>query len=92
MNWHDLFFDLIFVAAAYNLGVMLISAMNDSGWFIPLEREGLQNILTERKIIRAALKKPNTPSNNNAELPSLLAANILLEGGIIAYESNKINR
>lgn len=67
---------------------MLISAMNDSGWFIPLEREGLQNILTERKIIRAALKKPNTPSNNNAELPSLLAANILLEGGIIAYESN----
>jgi curli production assembly/transport component CsgG len=67
---------------------MLISAMNDSGWFIPLEREGLQNILTERKIIRAALKKPNTPTNNNAELPSLLAANILLEGGIIAYESN----
>ncbi len=67
---------------------MLISAMNDSGWFIPLEREGLQNILTERKIIRAALKKPNTPSNNDRELPSLLAANILLEGGIIAYESN----
>jgi curli production assembly/transport component CsgG len=67
---------------------MLISAMNDSGWFIPLEREGLQNILTERKIIRAALKKPNAPSNNNKELPSLLAANILLEGGIIAYESN----
>ncbi len=67
---------------------MLISAMNDSGWFIPLEREGLQNILTERKIIRAAQKKPNAPSNNNSELPSLLAANILLEGGIVAYESN----
>ncbi len=67
---------------------MLISAMNDSGWFIPLEREGLQNILTERKIIRAAQKKPNTPSNNTSELPSLLAANILLEGGIVAYESN----
>ncbi len=67
---------------------MLISAMNDSGWFIPLEREGLQNILTERKIIRAAQNKPNTPGNNNTELPSLLAANILLEGGIVAYESN----
>ncbi len=67
---------------------MLLNAMIDSGWFIPLEREGLQNILTERKIIRAAQKKPNTPSNNNQELPSLLAANILLEGGIVAYESN----
>ncbi len=67
---------------------MLINAMLDSDWFIPLEREGLQNILTERKIIRAAQKKPNTPSNNNSELPSLFAANILLEGGIVAYESN----
>ncbi|BFM10354.1 CsgG/HfaB family protein [Simiduia litorea] len=67
---------------------MLINAMNESGWFIPLEREGLQNLLTERKIIRAALKKPGTPTNNDDELPSLLAANVLIEGGIVAYESN----
>jgi len=67
---------------------MLMSAMSDSGWFIPLEREGLQNLLTERKIIRAAQRKPNMPSNNQQELPSLLAANIILEGGIIAYETN----
>ena len=32
INWHDLFFDLIFVAAAYNLGVMLITAMNQDDW------------------------------------------------------------
>lgn len=67
---------------------MLVNAMNESGWFIPLEREGLQNLLTERKIIRAALKKPGTPSNNDDDLPSLLAANVLIEGGIVAYESN----
>ncbi len=67
---------------------MLLNAMNDSGWFIPLEREGLQNILTERKIIRAAQNKPNVPVNNQQTLPSLLAANILLEGGVVAYESN----
>ncbi len=67
---------------------MLISAMNDSGWFIPLEREGLQNILTERKIIRAAQNKPNAPQNHGNDLPSLLSANILLEGGIVAYETN----
>lgn len=67
---------------------MLIGAMKDSGWFIPVEREGLQNLLTERKIIRAAQKKPNTPINNEEELPSLLAANIMLEGGIVGYDSN----
>lgn len=67
---------------------MLIGAMQDSDWFIPVEREGLQNILTERKIIRASQKKPNTPINNEQILPSLLAANIMLEGGIIGYDSN----
>lgn len=32
MNWSDLFFDLFYVAAAFSLGVMLISAMNDEHW------------------------------------------------------------
>ncbi|WP_295799364.1 CsgG/HfaB family protein [uncultured Microbulbifer sp.] len=66
---------------------MLMDVLSDSGWFIPLEREGLQNLLTERKIIRAALAKPDAPENN-VMLPSLVAANILLEGGIVAYDSN----
>ncbi|CAH0992677.1 Curli production assembly/transport component CsgG [Sinobacterium norvegicum] len=67
---------------------MLAKALHDSNWFITLEREGLQNLLTERKIIRAAQRKPNAPSNNSDYLPSLVAANVLMEGGIIAYESN----
>ncbi|MBB5212439.1 CsgG/HfaB family protein [Microbulbifer hydrolyticus] len=66
---------------------MLMNVLNESGWFIPLEREGLQNLLTERKIIRAALAKPDAPENN-LMLPSLVAANILLEGGIVAYDTN----
>jgi hypothetical protein len=32
VNWGDLFFDLFFVAAAYNLGAMLMSAMNADDW------------------------------------------------------------
>lgn len=67
---------------------MLMDVLNESGWFIPLEREGLQNLLTERKIIRAALAKPDAPANNNVPLPSLVAANVLLEGGVVAYDTN----
>jgi curli production assembly/transport component CsgG len=67
---------------------MLVQALHESGWFVVLEREGLQDLLTERKIIRAAQKKPNRPINNADALPSLLAANVLIEGGVIAYESN----
>ena len=32
INWGDLFFDLFYVAAAYNLGGMLISSMNGTDW------------------------------------------------------------
>ena len=67
---------------------MLSQALLDSGWFIILEREGLQNLLTERKIIRASQKQPNTPVNNTTKLPPLLSANVLLEGGIVAYDTN----
>lgn len=64
---------------------VLVKALLDSNWFVPVEREGLNNLLTERKIIRAA-----TPQQNNSsdDLPSLLSANILLEGGIVGYETN----
>lgn len=67
---------------------MLMDALSASGWFMVLEREGLQNLLTERKIIRASQKKPNTPVNIQAELPPLQAANLMLEGGIVAYDTN----
>lgn len=62
---------------------MLIRALLDSGWFIPVEREGLQNLLTERKIIRAALKQ-----DGDKDFPSLLYSSVLLEGGIVGYETN----
>lgn len=63
---------------------MLSAALADSGWFIPLERVGLQNLLTERRIIRANLER----NGREHELGSLNAARILMEGGIIAYDSN----
>ncbi|STQ70633.1 curli production assembly/transport protein CsgG [Hafnia alvei] len=67
---------------------MLVSALKDSGWFIPLERQGLQNLLNERKIIRAAQENGTAAVNNQHQLSSLVAANVLVEGSIIGYESN----
>jgi curli production assembly/transport component CsgG len=63
---------------------LLNKAMVDSNWFIPVEREGLQNVLTERRIVRAI--EPQQANGNN--LLGLLPASVLLEGGIIGYETN----
>ena len=66
---------------------MLIKALKDSGWFVPVERESLQELLTERRIVRAL--DGSQPSNSPPiQIPSLIPASILIDGGIIAYESN----
>ncbi|TFH93328.1 MULTISPECIES: CsgG/HfaB family protein [Vibrio] len=67
---------------------LLTASLLDSRWFIPLEREGLQNLLTERKIIRAAQKKGQAASNHGDDLSALSSANVVIEGGIVAYDSN----
>lgn len=66
---------------------MLVQALKDSQWFIPIEREGLQNLLTERKIIRAALKKDE---DTEVALPPLDVAQVLLEGGVVAFDTNLV--
>jgi curli production assembly/transport component CsgG len=53
---------------------MLVTALKDSHWFIPLERQGLQNLLNERKIIRAAQENGTVAMNNRTPLQSLAAA------------------
>lgn len=59
---------------------ILTQTLLESGWFSPLEREGLQNLLTERRIY--------TSNKNAPELPPMKEARLLLEGGVIGYETN----
>ncbi len=65
---------------------ILIRALEESGWFIPIERENMSNLLNERKIIRSS--RQQYEGNNNVLLPPLLFAGVILEGGIISYETN----
>ena len=66
---------------------MLINALRNSGWYMPVEREGLQNLLTERRIVRA-IESPSDKGKPIINLPNLMPASMIIEGGIIAYESN----
>lgn len=64
---------------------ILMKALQDSNWFVMVEREGLQNLLTERKIIRSAKKAGEKPK---VAINALKPARILLEGGITGYDTN----
>ncbi|MCH7398367.1 hypothetical protein MM236_10220 [Belliella sp. DSM 107340] len=65
---------------------ILIRALEESGWFVPIERENIGNLINERKIISSS--RAQYEQNANVVLPPLLFAGILLEGGIVSYESN----
>ncbi len=66
---------------------ILVKALKDSGWYSPVEREGLQNLLTERKIVRA-IESTTDKGKPAINLPGLVPASLNIEGGVIAYESN----
>lgn len=65
---------------------ILIKSMTNSGWFIPIERENISNLMNERKIINST----RAQNGDNNGLPPLLFAGVLLEGGIIGYDTNVI--
>lgn len=65
---------------------ILIRTLEESGWFIPIERENISNLLNERKIIRSS--REQYEGNSNIMLPPLMFAGVLIEGGIVSYETN----
>lgn len=70
---------------------VLIRALEDSQWFEPIERENLGNLLNERKIIRSTRQEyAEQTGQRQPNLPSLLFAGVILEGGIISYDANII--
>lgn len=75
-------------------GSILVKALHDAGnrrWFTVVEREQLKNLLSERQIIREMRERYLGESAINADaLPSLLFAGVLLEGGVIGYDSNTV--
>ena len=68
---------------------ILIKALEDSRWFLPIERENIANLLNERQIIRSTRQEYLKETDKSTQtLPPLLYAGILLEGGVISYDSN----
>ena len=75
-------------------GSILVKALQDAGerkWFTVVEREQLKDLLNERAIIAEMRARYLGETNVNPQaLPALLFAGVLLEGGIISYDTNTL--
>ncbi|MBR0552544.1 CsgG/HfaB family protein [Stakelama marina] len=73
---------------------MLVKALQDAGnrsWFTIVERESLKNLLSERQIIREMRERYLGEKGVNPQaLPALLFAGVLLEGGVVGYDTNTV--
>jgi curli production assembly/transport component CsgG len=69
----------------------LIKALQDVGdarWFTVLERVGLDNLIKERQMIRQM--REAYQGREARPLPPMIFAGVLIEGGIIGYDSNTL--
>ena len=80
---------LLSTAITQGAHVWLIQALKKAGggeWFQVVERVGLDNLLKERQIIRNT--RDQFEGKDAKKLKALLFAGVLLEGGVIGYDTN----
>lgn len=68
--------------------VYVIDALKNIGnetWFIVLERNSLQNLTKERQLIRSTAE---TFDDGKSPLKALKYAGLMIEGGVVGYDSN----
>lgn len=81
-------FALFSTAVTQQPSALLIRALKHASngkFFRVVERVGLDNLTKERQLIRSAREQM---ADGNNKVPPLLFAGVLLEGAVIAYETN----
>lgn len=69
---------------AYLIRALKHAGSSKDGFFDVVERVGLDNVTKERQIIRSARQQ----NKDKQKLPDLLFAGLIMQGGVISYESN----
>jgi len=90
-KYNDNFSDYSSAVTKGGISVLLKALLDTShgNWFMVAERGGLNNLLKERQIIRS-MRAEYAGADGNAlpPLPPLIYGGMMLEGGIIFYDSN----
>ena len=87
-------FQTLSKAVTQGASAILIKALQDAGnrqWFTVIERQQLNNLLKERQIIKEMRRTYLGEKVINPQaLPPLLFAGVILEGGIIGFDTNTL--
>ena len=67
--------------------IQALMAVNHGGWFTVVERASLDNVVKERQLIRSTRELYDGSDATDALAPMLFAG-LILEGGIVGYDTN----
>jgi len=68
--------------------VNALKSVSNGDWFQVLEREGLDNLIKERQLIRSTRTEYDGESQVGNILKPLVFAGLIIEGSVIGYDSN----
>ena len=68
--------------------ISALKAVSDGDWFKVVERKGLSNLVKERQLIRSTRELYDGETEANNQLKPLVFAGLIIEGGIVGYDSN----
>jgi len=68
--------------------ISALKAVSDGDWFKVVERKGLNNLVKERQLIRSTRELYDGETNTGNVLKPLVFAGLIVEGGIVGYDSN----
>lgn len=84
-------FSQLSTAISQGVDVWVIQALKEAGdgtWFKVVERGGLDNVIKERQLIRSTREAYEGNEVNKNSLKPLIFAGLILEGGVVAYDTN----
>lgn len=73
---------------AENYLIKSLQEVGNARWFRVVERVGLENLIKERQMIRSM--REQYQGKDATPLPPMLFAGVIVEGGIVGYDSNTI--
>ena len=68
--------------------ISALKAVSNGDWFKVVERKGLANLVKERQLIRSTRELYDGETEANNQLKPLVFAGLIVEGGIVGYDSN----
>ena len=74
--------------------IWLIQALKKASrgeWFTVVERKGLSSLVRERQLVRSTRELYDGEKSANTVLKPLIFAGLIIEGGVVSYDSNMIS-